>query len=294
MNHVLFSLTIAAVLGLALPTARASAEVSQSTTEAEAVAVLSARISQLIQTMQIDDMLGIMRQEGLDYGDTLDDDMFGGSAGAGWSQAVGRIYDAETLRQRIESAMLREYAQDPSGLADTEAFFGSALGQKILALEVEARRTLLDKAAKDAAELRAQMMTDDNDPRMDLLQRFADANDLLDMNVAGAMTSNLAFYKGLAAEGAFDKELTEDQMLSDVWSQELDVRKESEKWLFSFLSLAYAPLSDPELEAYIAFSETPAGQRVNAVLFAAFDEAFRQISFDLGRAAAKQMQGSDI
>jgi hypothetical protein len=72
------------------------------------------------------------------------------------------------------------------------------------------------------------------------------------------------------------------------------VRKESEKWLFSYLSLAYQPLSDADLDAYIAFSETPAGQRLNTIIFTAFDEAFRQVSFDLGRASALQMKGQDI
>jgi hypothetical protein len=153
---------------------------------------------------------------------------------------------------------------------------------------------MLDDATKDAAEMAAQQMVADNDPRMDLLQRFAEVNDLLEMNVAGAMSANLAFYKGLAAEGAFGEDLTEEQMLTDVWNQEAQVRTDSEKWLNSFMALAYQPLSDADVEAYIAFSETAAGQRLNTVIFAAFDETFRQVSFDLGRAAARQMQGNDI
>ncbi len=294
MNHVLFSLTVAAVLSFAVSTDRVSAQNAQIEGDAASLSVSPEQIARLVETMQIDAVLVVMRQEGLNYGKTLEEDMFGGNAGADWPASLDLIYDASALRARIEAVMLREYAQDPDGLDAAVAFFGSSQGQRILGLEVEARRTMLDDAAKEAAELGAQMMVKDNDPRMDLLRRFAEANDLLEMNVAGAMTSNLSFYKGMASAGAFGNELTEEQMLSDVWNQEPDVRKESEKWLYSFLSLAYQPLSDADLEAYIAFSETPAGQRLNSVLFAAFDEAFRQVSYELGRAAAKQMQGQDI
>ncbi len=294
MNQMLIGIAIAAALALGLPMGRAQAQASQEGGLAADAAVTPARISALVETMQIDKMLVVMRQEGLDYGKTLNADMMGGNAGAGWTTRLEAIYDTDALRRRIEAAMQRLYSEDAGTLADVEAFFGAAQGQKILSLEVEARRAMLDSATKDAAELAAQRMVENKDPRLDLLRRFAEVNDLLEMNVAGAMTSNLAFYQGLAAEGAFGKELTEKQMLSDVWNQEPQVRADSEKWLNTFLALAYRPLSDADLGAYIAFSETPAGQRLNTVLFSAFDEAFRQVSFDLGRAAARQMQGNDI
>ena len=293
MTHVFLGLAVAAALSFALPLDRAQAQVSQDgTTMTEAVS--AERIRALVDLMQVDKMLDVMRQEGLDYGKTLNDDMMGGSAGADWQAKLEGVYDVDALRSGIEATMLRVYSEEPSMLGDVEEFFGSALGQKILNLEVEARRAMLDDATKDAAELASQQMMGDNDPRMDLLRRFAEVNDLLEMNVAGAMTSNLAFYKGLASEGAFGNELTEDQMLSDVWNQEPQVRGDSEKWLFTFMTLAYQPLTDADVEAYIAFSESPAGQQLNAAVFAAFDETFRQVSFELGRAAAQQMQGNDI
>ncbi len=293
MNHAFLGLTIAAAIAFALPLDRAQAQSTQGDMSATS-AVPAERISALVELMHIDKMLDVMRQEGLDYGKSLDDDMLGGSAGADWQAKLEGVYDVEALRAKIEAAMLRNYSEDASTIGDAETFFGSSQGQKILSLEIEARRAMLDDATKDAAELASQQMIADKDPRMDLLNRFAEVNDLLEMNVAGAMTSNLAFYQGLASEGAFGEELTEDQMLSDVWNQEPQVRSDSEKWLFTFMTLAYQPLSDADLDAYIAFSETPAGQQLNTVLFSAFDEAFRAVSFELGRAAAQQMQGNDI
>jgi hypothetical protein len=293
MNHVFVSLTIAAAMAFVLPMDRARAQSSENGVLA-AEQTTPERITALVALMQIDKILVVMRQEGLDHGAALDDDMMGGNGGAEWTAKLAAIYDTDVLKARIAATMQRDYAAEPGTLGDVEAFFGSPRGQKILSLEVEARRALLDPANKDAAELAVQQMKEDNAPRMGLLQRFAKANDLLEMNVAGAMTSSFAFYKGLAAEGAFGEELTEEQMLTDVWNQEPQLRADSETWLYSFLALAYEPISDADVEAYISFSETPAGKKLNAVLFAAFDETFRQVSFDLGRAAARQMQGSDI
>ena len=294
MSHLLFSLGLAAAIALAMPGGRSIAQTITPETTVPDMAVGQERVSQLIQTMRIGDMLDVMRMEGLDYGASLEADMFGGDAGAGWQGNLGRIYDVSQMQSQIEDVLLQQFASDPATLTDIEAFFSSDQGQRILMLEVEARRAMLDDAAKEAAELRAAQMTEDRDPRMDLLKRFAEVNDLIEMNVAGAMSSNLAFYQGMADEGAFDNNLTEEQMLADVWAQEPQVRADSEKWLMSFLTLAYEPLADTDLEAYIAFSESASGQRLNTALFAAFDQVFRTISRDLGQAAARQMQGQDI
>ncbi len=52
--------------------------------------------------------------------------------------------------------------------------------------------------------------------------------------------------------------------------------------------------TEAELDSYIAFWESPAGQRLNAALFAAFDTVFRDVSLELGKAAGIAMQGRDI
>ena len=174
------------------------------------------------------------------------------------------------------------------------AFFDTPRGQGILSLELEARRALMDKTTEDAARARAEEMAAKDDPRMNALREFAEVNDLVEANVQGALNANLGFYQGMAQSGVFGDEMTEDQILSDVWGQEADVRKETESWLYSFLALAYGPLPDEDLQSYIAFSRSAAGKKMNVALFAAFDVVFVQISHDLGRAVAHQMVGDDI
>jgi Uncharacterized protein conserved in bacteria (DUF2059) len=291
MTQFLFHMLIAGAIVLALPSGRA---VAQDAVPTQSVSVQPDRVAAFVRTMQIPQIAEVMRAEGVKYGTSLETDMFGGKAGAGWQATVSGIYDAARMTAGIEASLLRTFAKDEAALAEAEAFFGSDLGKKVLTLEVDARRAMLDDGAKDAAELNVLKMTEDRDPRLALLKRFAEVNDLTEMNVAGAMTSNLSFYQGMQSEGAFGSEMTEDQMMSDVWAQEPQVRADSEKWLMSFLALAYAPLSDADLNAYITFSETTSGQRFNTALFAAFDDVFRTISHDLGAAAARQMKSSDI
>jgi hypothetical protein len=263
---------------------------------AEAFAQTSseARIGSLSDVLRMDDVIDIMRQEGITYGRQLQDELLEGRGGPTWERAVDLIYDRTTLRNRFDSVLETELANAPDAVAEIEQFFLSDLGQEILTLEIEARRSLLDEAVEDAARARVQDMASDGDPRLEALERFAEINDLTEANVSGALNSNLAFFQGLAEQGALRDEMTEDQMLRDVWAQEADIREETLQWLFPYLALAYGSLSDEELESYIQFSLSNAGQSLNNALFAAFDVVFASISRDLGRAAARQMMGDDI
>lgn len=276
-------------LGALLPFAAAQAQESGA-----APAEVAASVETLIGTMRLADTVEILREEGQKYGRTLEADMFPGAGGAGWEATVALIYDAPRMQQVLGEALQRELARAPEEIAAMQAFFASDLGQKVLKLEIEARRTLLDEAAEEAARLAWEDLEADDPARVDLLERFVQANDLVESNVMGALNANLAFYRGMADGGAFGGEMTEEQMLADVWAQEADVRGQTTDWLYPYLTLAYGPLSEAELQDYTAFSSSQAGQVLNAALFAAFDEVFTPVSRALGLAVAQQMQGQDI
>ena len=253
------------------------------------------RILQLSKTLQISAILAVMREEGLAYGTTLEPELFPGKGGASWTAQVSRIYDVAAMQARFDAALVSALADENATSLDVmEGFFGSDRGQRILMLEIEARRALLDDATEDAAKLNVEDMAAEGDPRLAMIRRFAEANDLIEMNVAGALNANLAFFKGMAEAGAFDDGMTEDQMLSNVWSQEPDIRGETETWLYPYLALAYQPLSDDDMDAYLAFSDLDEGKALNAAVFEAFNDLFTSISAELGRAAARQMRGENI
>jgi hypothetical protein len=253
------------------------------------------RVAELIRVLQVPGIVAVLREEGIDYSLSLDADLFGGSGGAGWRRTVETLHDLPTMQRRFEVALAGAMAADADTVAAALVFFGTERGQRLLTLEIEARRALLDDAVEDAARTSFAQMVADRAPRLALLRRFSEANDLIEMNVQGALNANLAFYRGLAeAGGPGTEEMSLDQMLADVWSQEAEVRSETETWLYPFLALAYAGLPDEDLQAYIDFSESPAGQRLNAALFAAFDSLFNAQSYELGLATGRQLAGQDI
>lgn len=255
---------------------------------------LTTQARKLSETLLLPGIVDVMRAEGVDYGKQLQDEMFPGRGGPDWDASVARIYDPAVLLRDIENRLAQELAAHPQALSAAQAFFGSPTGQKILSLELEARRALLDEATEAAAREAAADLETQAAPRVEALRRFVATNDLIEMNVMGGLNANFAFYKGLAEGGALDGQMSEADMLSEVWSQEAQVRADAEEWLWPYLTLAYQPLSDEEMQAYQAFSETEAGRQLNAALFAAFDASFVRVSRDLGRAAARMVQGEDI
>jgi alkylhydroperoxidase/carboxymuconolactone decarboxylase family protein YurZ len=250
-------------------------------------------LARITAAMQIGPMLAVMHEEGLAYGEDLATDLLGGPSDR-WSAIVRRIYDTPTMEAAFSTRFAAEMAAHPDALGPIEAFFASPQGQRIVMLEIEARRALLDQAVEDAAAVLMQDMVAAGDPRLEKLQAFVASADLEDQNVVGAMNANFAFMQGMAAAGGPAAQMTEEAMLADVWGREADVRASTREWLYSYLALAYQPLDDADLAAYAAFWETDAGQTANAALFAAFDTVFVGISRNLGQAAAVQMQGDDI
>jgi hypothetical protein len=288
MRKLAAALFAALSLGLAAPAALAQTAPPM---RGEARAS-EAEVAPLVDALGLGELLPIMRDEGLAYGADIAADMFPGQSPARWNALVDEIYDADRMR----SVMTEELAQrlTPTEVDTLMQFFDGELGRRIVRLEVSARRALLDDAVEEASIAALEEMRADDDPRLELLTEFIEVNELVEMNVVGALNSNYAFYQGLDAGGAFDGSLTESEMLADVWRQEEEIRAETEEWVYSYLGMAYRPLDDDEIAAYTALSRTPEGQALNAALFGAFEVLFNAISRDLGLAAAQMMAGEDI
>ena len=246
------------------------------------------------RALMIGEMLDVMRDEGLQHSTELSESLFPGENAAAWAALVSIIYDTSKMQARFDAALAEAVGNDQPTLAAAQVFFGSTLGQRIMTLEIAARRTLLDKAAEAGAKADWTRLEAEKSARADQIIRFGGVNDLIESNVMGALNANLAFYRGLSGTGGFGDPMPEDQMLAEVWGQEPDIRKETTDWLYPFLAVAYQPLSDAELESYIAFSQTDAGQKINAAIFVAFDAVMIKISSDLGIAAGRLMEGQDI
>ncbi len=244
----------------------------------------------LAEVLRLDEVIDVLRDEGLAFGADLERDMLGGQGGAFWAAQVERIYDKDRMQDTVRSALAN--GMSAREIADSIAFFESALGQRIINLETSARRAIADPEIEAIARDTYARLKGGDDPRLAAITRMVEVNDLVERNVAGALNSNFAFLRGMVEGGAED--LSEAEITADVWAQELEIRADTEGWMFGFLLMAYHPLEDAELEAYISYSATPTGRALNAALFDGFDAIFRDISQALGRLVAEASAASDI
>jgi hypothetical protein len=245
-------------------------------------------IVELADALGLPEVIDVMLEEGISYGDEMAEDMFPGQAGPRWHEMVEAIYDRQTMRDVTLDGMAK--GLQGTDTAPLMAFFNGDLGKRIIRLEISARQALMDDASKENV---AQMIEDD-DPRLALIDEFILTNSLLDSNVVGALNANYAFYTGLQQGGAFPQPLSEDEILADVWSQEQEIRDDTSEWLYAYLTMAYQPLSDEDLQLYIDLSKRDDGQALNQALFDGFDQMFVGISRALGVAAAQMMMGQDL
>ncbi len=285
-------LGLAAGLTLSAGPALAEAQAKTPATQAQDGQAQDGQADALYAALGLPEMIGIMREEGLAYGEQIAADLFGGGGGPKWETSVDAIYDAARMDAALREGLAEALSQDTAGTI--RDFFTSETGRRIVGLEVSARRALLDEAVEEASKATAAAEIAEGTPLAAQVARFVAANDLVETNVVGALNANYAFYRGLAGGGAFPGAMSEEEMLADVWSQEPQIRESTTEWVNSFLLMAYQPLTAEELESYIAFSETPAGQRLNRALFSAFDALFEDISLALGLAASRYMAGQDI
>ncbi|SHG74520.1 hypothetical protein SAMN05444003_0736 [Cognatiyoonia sediminum] len=246
----------------------------------------------LYETLLLPEVITLMREEGLTYGSDLADDFFPGRTIADWDGVVNVIYNADKMEGEIKDAF--SAALEGDDVDSMLAFFQSELGQEIVQLEISARRALKDEQVEQLAEENAAIAMQDETDRFLQVEEFVDVNNVIESNVVGALNSNFAFYTGLLDGGAFGDDLTEEQILNDVWNQEPDIRQNTTEWAFSFLLLAYQPLNDSDLRQYIEFSKTDAGQELNGALFEAFDGMLERISRDLGLATSKYMGQQEL
>ena len=248
------------------------------------------QIEALLEALKISETVEIMQQEGHSYGEDLANQLVPDADPEMWKQVIARIYDGDKMVALIADGFEAELTQ--SDLEPILNYYQSKDGGEIVALEVSARRAFLDPDTEAMAAEQFQDLAAQGGRLLEQIDIVMHDSDLVEMNVAGALNSDLMFYRGLTDGGAF--EMTEDEMLTDVWAQEEDLRLSSRDWLQSFLLMAYQPLTPEQLDAYAAFYRTPEGRKLNRAIFVAFDQMYEEISYLLGLAVAQHMQSEKL
>lgn len=253
-------------------------------------AASKAELDQLFVAMRTEELLKIMSDEGIAEGDELREEMFGGDRDIGWGGALMTIYGHNRMIAEFREVFDRELAD--ANVTPLIDYYTSTIGQQVARYEIEGRRAISDKAVEAAAKLAHASLKESKPERLELLNAFIAQNDLIEHNVAGAMTSNLAFFQGMATGGAL--EMDENEMLATIWDREEAIRTDTEEWVGAYLTFTYDRVSDEDMNDYILLSESKAGRDLNRALFTGFYEVFRRISFDLGAATARFSNSNEL
>lgn len=261
---------------------------------AAAPPLLAQRAEAVIDLLRLDEIIDVMRLEGVEHGEAIGAGLLGPGDGAAWTAMVARIYDPQRMRAVMAEGLEGGLPADDGVIDEVSAFFDSDLGRRVVELEVTARRAMLDDAVEEVAREAWADLQAEGGPRLEALRRFVEAGDLIEQNVAGGLNSTYAFYAGLRDSGAAVPGLAEADMLADVRGQEAAIRDEIDGWLHAYLAMALGPLSDDELDAYTEFFLTPAGAALSTALFAGFNGMFESVSRQLGRAAGGLIMGEDL
>ncbi|MGJ8629380.1 MAG: DUF2059 domain-containing protein [Sulfitobacter sp.] len=261
---------------------------------AAGAALADARMTVLVDVLKLSEAAHILREEGLEHALELDADMLDGRGGAGWQSQVDAVYNTERMVETVRGA-LADALQSPASSAELEEtieFFASDLGAKIVTLENSARVAILDKDVEEAARARYEALEGTDDTRLALIKGFVESGDMINRNVTSAMNSNYQFLRGLADGNAI--EMGDYEMLADVAADIDEITDDTVSWLYGYLLLAYHPLSDAELQVYLTYSQTKAGQALNRGLFDGFGKAYEDISYALGWAVALNMTAEEL
>lgn len=253
-------------------------------------AFADARLSVLVDVLGLSQVAGILRDEGLDSAQDLNIEMLNGQGGAGWQVQVEAIYDPGRIVEAVRTALARELQGET--LEQTVDFFASDLGGRIVALENSARVAIHDPDVEEAARKRYRDLQHGEDARLQMIRGLVADGDMVERNVTTAINSNFQFLRGLSDGDGLD--MTEDEMLDEVSGEVEVIRADTLSWLYGYLLMAYSPLTDAELQAYIDFGTTTAGQALNRALFDGFGAAYEDISYALGRAVALNAMATEL
>lgn len=236
------------------------------------------------------ELMLILSEEGMEQAEELRDDMFPGRGGAGWTRVAAGIYAVDRLETLFAETFDAALAgADVKPLLD---FYASETGTQVTTLEVTARRAIMVEEVEEAARAAWDDMSERTTTRSEQIRAFTEVNGLIERNVTGALNASLMFYKGLTADGTF--EMSEGEILDQVWGSAAEIREDTEGWVFGYMALAYQPMTDAAFQEYLDLATTDAGQALNRAMFEGFEAVFEDVSFALGRATARFTLGDEL
>lgn len=255
----------------------------------------SAVEGRLWAALRLDDLLPILQSEALVQADDMAAILFERGSDAGWVDRVAEIHDPQRLAELLREGMTTALAEQPTeAISAGVAFYETDLGRQIARLDLQGRQAMLDSDAEAAAIAAYRDAERIGGQRVDQLQELLDQTDLIEQNVASGLNAALAFAYGFADAGGYQVPMSEAEILAETWAQEGEIRSQTQEWIMAYLYLAYAPLTEDELGAFVRFATSDAGRALWSTQMSGFDHVYRTTSYDMGQAAALHISGRQL
>ncbi|MEL7100702.1 MAG: hypothetical protein AAGM84_17890 [Pseudomonadota bacterium] len=237
------------------------------------------------RALRLPELAAILAEEAARTGADVDADLLNGQGGSVFAAQIAQINDPGRLSQQIADILAGALTAETARAI--LAFTNSEQAQAAVALELSARQAFLDPDVEEFARSSAEAS-----PSRDLVDRLIAAGDMVGKNRETARLTTAAFYRGLREGGAVDlSDAAIDQLAGE---QASGMDEDTRAWLAGFFTLAYSPLDRAELEVLTAFWESDVGLAFSDALFEAFDTAYAERWFAMGRAAALFLSSEDI
>lgn len=202
--------------------------------------------------------------------------------GREWVRLAETVFEPKEM---VDDAVEMIGAVMPVALLDHGvAFYGSDLGQHIVAIENETH--MEDDDTKQAAgEKLVMQLIEDGSPRMDVFRAMSLAIGSVDVAIRSIVEIQVRYLMAAAAAGASDIEMDEADLRAMLMSQQDEMRRNIEVNGVVANAYAYRTLTDQELIDYLSALQDPDMKQIyevlNAVQYEIMADRYEKLASEL-------------
>ena len=246
---------------------------------------------QLYSALRLDEIVQIIKTEGIHEANTTAEIYLKSKGQTGtFRKDIEKLYDRTNISTFLLDGVANRLTEDDAQSA--LAFYSGSLGAKIAQLEASARLAISDDAVESVAIEIAKAAGSKDHQRYKTLTKNIEDLELVEHNMKGAFASQYGFLTELSQ--ADDIDLSQDQILSMLSANEQKLRGEISAWLIGYSYMAYQPLSDEELDAYLDFLTSKPGKALHKALFDVFNALSVETASALGVLIAATREARDL
>ncbi|MBE1294881.1 MAG: DUF2059 domain-containing protein [Rhodobacteraceae bacterium] len=201
--------------------------------------------------------------------------------GQQWTRMSEQVFDRSKMREQALDIL--EETLDDKALEHAQAFYASALGQRLVAAENAAHKVEDDEVKQLAGQRIISDLVRAGSDRIALFQRMNAAIDAADAGVRAVQQIQFRFIMAASAAGGIDLQLDADGLRAWQDQQAASLRMNLKASAIATSAYTYQGFSDEEVLSYVRALETPLMQEVyellNAVQYEITADRYEQLAY---------------